>query len=113
LHTRNAQDSRNIIGESGCENLPRYGRALIRYSNEVELQEVEIPMVSEEDLDGITRYRTQQAKNMDDKPVIKDETNIPIIKTGKDFTKVDNIEWTNKEEIMERMSQIYRKGGLI
>lgn len=113
LHTRNAQDSRNIIGESGCERLPRYGRAIIRYSNEVEMKEVEVPMVSDEDLDGITRYRTQEFKNTSKEPVIEEKPNNPIVKTGKDFTKTDNIEWKNKDEIMNRMSYIYRNGGLL
>ena len=64
LHTRNAQDSRNIIGETGCERLPRYGKALVRYSDEVELQEIDVPMVTDEELEGITRYRIEEKKMM-------------------------------------------------
>ena len=64
LHTRNAQDSRNIIGETGCEKLPRYGRALVRYADEVNLKEITIPMVTEEELEGITRYRIEEKKAM-------------------------------------------------
>ena len=62
LHTRNAQDSRNILGETGCERLPRYGRALVRYADKVELQEIEVPMVTEEELEGITKYRIEERK---------------------------------------------------
>lgn len=29
LHTRSAQDSRNIIGRNGCEQLPRYGKCIL------------------------------------------------------------------------------------
>lgn len=64
LHTRNAQDSRNILGETGCERLPRYGKGLIKYANEVELQEIEIPMLTDEELEGITRYRIEEKKAM-------------------------------------------------
>ena len=113
LHTRNAQDSRNIIGESGCENLPRYGRALIRYSNEVQLKEVSIPMVSDEDLEGITAYRTQECKEIKGEPIIEVEADIPVMKTGKDYIKADNIEWKNKDEIMARIYSDYRRGKLL
>lgn len=60
LHTRNAQDSRNILGISGCEKLPKYGKALIRNIDEEEPREVNIPMIPEEELDKIINYRLNQ-----------------------------------------------------
>lgn len=60
LHTRNAQDSRNIIGTSGCEKLPKYGRGLIQYADEVLPKETSIPMVSDEDIQGIINYRLRE-----------------------------------------------------
>ena len=62
LHTRNAQDSRNILGVAGCERLPKYGKALIQYLEEVEPQEVMIPMVPEEEINKIIDYRLEQMK---------------------------------------------------
>lgn len=58
LHTRNAQDSRNILGVSGCEKLPKYGRALIQFLEEDYPVETTIPMVSEKSLDEIITFRT-------------------------------------------------------
>ena len=60
LHTRNAQDSRNIIGMNGCERLPKYGKALVLSADEVYPQEKTIPMIPEEDLDKIIQYRLQE-----------------------------------------------------
>ena len=60
LHTRNAQDSRNIIGTAGCERLPKYGKALIQYLEEVEPKEVNIPMIPESEIDKIINYRLEQ-----------------------------------------------------
>lgn len=62
LHTRNAQDSRNILGVSGCEKLPKYGKALIQYLEEVEPKEVNIPMIPESEIDKIINYRLGQMK---------------------------------------------------
>ena len=47
LHTANAQQSRNIIDESGCEKLPMYGKALIRFPGE-DVTQVTLPRISEE-----------------------------------------------------------------
>lgn len=48
LRTRNAQDSRNIMGVSGCETLPRYGRGFFVTPEGTELYE--IPMYSDEEI---------------------------------------------------------------
>ena len=47
LHTASAQHSRNIIDENGCEELPMYGSALIRFPGE-DVQQVTLPRISEE-----------------------------------------------------------------
>ena len=62
LHTRSPQDSRNIIGRSGCEILPKYGRALIQYADEVDLMNVRIPYVPEEETQKIIQYRLQEKR---------------------------------------------------
>lgn len=46
LHTATAQHSRNIIDENGCEELPMYGNALIRFPGE-DIQKVTLPRISE------------------------------------------------------------------
>lgn len=45
LHTRSAQDSRNILGCTGCESLPRYGQGY--YMTPAGLQLYNIPMYAE------------------------------------------------------------------
>ena len=47
LHTATAQHSRNIIDESGCEELPMYGNALIRFPGE-DVRRFVLPRISEE-----------------------------------------------------------------
>lgn len=64
LHTRNKQDSRNILDIAGCESLPKFGKALIRYANEVDIKEVDIPMVPEEELWKLVDFRIEQKKAM-------------------------------------------------
>lgn len=56
LHTRSAQDSRNILGVTGCETLPRYGKGY--YMTPEGLRLYSIPMYPEEELDRLTRYWT-------------------------------------------------------
>lgn len=58
LRTRSAQDSRNILGETGCELLPRYGQGyymtpegIIRYN---------IPMIPEEELSDRVQWWMDQ-----------------------------------------------------
>lgn len=57
LHTRNAQDSRNILGTNGCETLPKYGKSLIRYADEVDLKLTKIPMIPYEDISRLIQWR--------------------------------------------------------
>ena len=56
LHTRSAQDSRNIMGATGCEALPRYGRGYFVRPEGVEL--VSIPMMPDEDIDRLCQWWT-------------------------------------------------------
>ena len=52
LHTQTAQHSRNIIDESGCEELPMFGEALIKYPT-IGIKKVKVPYVDKEQLNGI------------------------------------------------------------
>lgn len=49
LRTRSAQDSRNILGVTGCENLPRYGKAYYMQPESTNLYDV--PMYSDDDIE--------------------------------------------------------------
>lgn len=59
LRTRSAQDSRNIWGQRGCEDLPRYGRGY--YVTPAGVQLVNIPMISDEDVSRLVSYWTSSA----------------------------------------------------
>lgn len=54
LRTRNAQDSRNILGVTGCETLPRYGQGY--YMTPAGISRWNIPMIPETDLSRICNY---------------------------------------------------------
>lgn len=54
LHTRNAQDSRNILGENGCEKLPRYGQGY--YMTPEQFQLYNIPMIPETEIARLIEY---------------------------------------------------------
>lgn len=54
LHTRSAQDSRNILGFNGCEELPRYGYGF--YVTPEETQKTEIPMVTDEETERLLNH---------------------------------------------------------
>lgn len=54
LRTRSAQDSRNILGEKGCECLPRYGQGY--YMTPEGLTLYNIPMTPEEEIQALIRY---------------------------------------------------------
>ena len=54
LHTRCAQDSRNILGMAGCEQLPRYGQGY--YSTPAGIQLYNIPMYDDAERARILRY---------------------------------------------------------
>ena len=52
LHTQTAQHSRNILEMSGCEMLPMFGEALIRYPT-TGIKRVQVPKISDEWLQKI------------------------------------------------------------
>ena len=54
LRTRSAQDSRNILGHNGCEDLPRYGKAI--YMTPEGEREITIPMTTQGDVAEATFY---------------------------------------------------------
>ena len=59
LRTRCKQDSRNILGLSGCEQLPRYGQGY--YSKPEGIQRYQLPMISRETITNQIRYWTSSA----------------------------------------------------
>lgn len=56
LRTRSAQDSRNILGSAGCEDLPRYGQGF--YMTPEGLQLYNIPMYSDDQINALVSYWT-------------------------------------------------------
>lgn len=54
LRTRSAQDSRNILGLTGCELLPRYGQGY--YMTPDGLKLYNIPMQLQEDINALVKY---------------------------------------------------------
>lgn len=60
LRTRCAQDSRNIIGVSGAEQLPRYGECLYLTPDEIELQHYAVPYVTEAEQAALIKWWTRQ-----------------------------------------------------
>lgn len=54
LRTRSAQDSRNIIGKTGLELLPKYGNGY--YMKPGEERYYNVPMVSEEEIERLVQY---------------------------------------------------------
>lgn len=61
LRTRSAQDSRNIMGFNGCEELPRYGQGY--YMTPDGTHKLNIPMVTDEETQQlITFWLTQKPK---------------------------------------------------
>lgn len=54
LRTRSEQDSRNILGETGCELLPRYGQGY--YMTPEGMSRYNIPMIPEEELDDRVQW---------------------------------------------------------
>lgn len=59
LRTRSSQDSRNILGLSGCELLPRYGQAY--YMTPEGLERWNIPMVTDDRIEELVTYWTSRA----------------------------------------------------
>lgn len=58
LRTACAQDSRNILGVTGCELLPRYGQGYYRKPEGLDLWR--IPMVDDSEIDRICRWWTSK-----------------------------------------------------
>ena len=58
LRTRSAQDSRNILGSAGCEQLPRYGQGYYMTPEGIDLWN--IPMYSDEQISSIVSYWTSR-----------------------------------------------------
>ena len=56
LRTLSAQDSRNILGVSGCECLPKYGKAYYMSPDYTELQLIDIPMINDSELNNIVTF---------------------------------------------------------
>lgn len=56
LRTRSAQDSRNILGMTGCEKLPRFGQGY--YMTPDGLKLYNIPMYDADKINSIVRYWT-------------------------------------------------------
>ena len=58
LRTRSTQDSRNIIGKTGCETLPRYGQAYYMTPDGIQLYIV--PHIQDPELDKMAQYWINQ-----------------------------------------------------
>ena len=56
LRTRSAQDSRNILSRTGCEQLPRYGQGY--YMTPEGCQLWNLPLVSDEDIERLVSWWT-------------------------------------------------------
>lgn len=56
LHCRSALESRQIIGYSGCEALPRYGNGLLVTPDYEAPQLVTLPMVADEDINKLLGF---------------------------------------------------------
>lgn len=60
LRTRCAQDSRNILGVSGAELLPRYGECLYLTPDEMTIQHYAVPYITEEQQGELIRWWMEQ-----------------------------------------------------
>ena len=60
LRTRCAQDSRNILGVSGAELLPRYGECLYLTPDEMTIQHYAVPYITEEQQYELIRWWMEQ-----------------------------------------------------
>lgn len=60
LRCSNAQESRNLIDQSGAEKLPRYGSGLYLTPSAVGIQRVEIPYYSPEDIERVISFWEKQ-----------------------------------------------------
>lgn len=64
LRTHNAQESRNLIGVRGCEDLPLHGEAYYDTPSVKGLVKVKIPFVSEETIKTIVNYWIKQKEEV-------------------------------------------------
>lgn len=62
LRTRSAQDSRNILGTKGAEELPRYGKGYYMTPDFMENVLTDIPMIPEEELDRLCAFWMAQVE---------------------------------------------------
>jgi len=60
LRCNNSIESREIIGESGAENLPKNGFAIVRQN--MEKYKIKIPFYSDQDINDIVKFWTRQHK---------------------------------------------------
>lgn len=70
LRTRSAQDSRNIIGASGAEMLPKYGKALYYTPDFIGINLVDVPYITDEEQTKLVKWWINQAKP-EPKPIKK------------------------------------------
>lgn len=64
LRTHDAQESRNLIGVRGCEDLPLHGEAYYDTPTVKGLVKVTIPFIPEETIKGLVNYWVQQKEAM-------------------------------------------------
>lgn len=60
LRTRSKQDSRNILGVSGCEQLPRFGKGY--YMNPEQFTLYNLPMVDQTEMERVIAYWKRHSK---------------------------------------------------
>ena len=70
LRTRSAQDSRNIIGASGAELLPKYGKALYYTPDFIGINLVDVPFITDDEQTKLVKWWINQAKP-EPKPIKK------------------------------------------
>lgn len=67
LRTRSAQDSRNILGTAGCEQLPRHGQGY--YMRPEGMTLYNLPMIPQDELDARVKWwMDQKEKNEPERP---------------------------------------------
>ena len=64
LRTHDAQESRNLIGVKGCEDLPLHGEAYYDTPSVKGLVKVKIPFVSEETINTLVEYWLRQKREV-------------------------------------------------
>ena len=65
LHCDTANDSRTIIGVPGAEELPKYGKCLIKFLGESEIIKTSVPMYTEEEIQKIIDLAKRAGKGID------------------------------------------------